>query len=476
METAAASGAWGVLKTTAIQPGAFVPKHNKALPEGLEPRPDIVVEAGDLLLTCAGPRSRCGVPCLVRHTPPRLMMSGKMYRFRVRADLAAPAFVEAQLLAQPWQAAIDEMKTGISDSGLNLTHGRFRKLPIHLPSLAEQHRIVAEVEKQFTRLDDAVVTLEQVKSKLKRARASVLKAAVEGRLVPTEAALARAEGRDYEPAAVLLQRILAERKRKHEEDQAASGRHAKYAPPTEPDTGSLPVLPEGWVWATVGSAVVHGPTNGLYVPARQYGSGVHILRIADFQDGWSRAASELQQVRIDTDTEAAFRLALGDLVVNRVNSMTHLGKSMVVAKRHVPAVFESNMMRIRPTHLVSVDFLDCWLRSATGRKFLTKNAKWAVNQASINQSDVCATPVPLPPLAEQHRIVSEVERRLSVLDAAEQAVERNLARCAHLRQSILKRAFEGRLVPQDHHDEPAAALLARIQNQPPIPSRPPPNE
>ncbi len=74
-------------------------------------------------------------------------------------------------------------------------------------------------------------------------------------------------------------------------------------------------------------------------------------------------------------------------------------------------------------------------------------------------------PVPLPPLAEQHRIVEEAERRLSVVAALEAAVETNLRRAKRLRQSILKRAFEGRLVPQDPNDEPASVLLARIQAQ-----------
>jgi type I restriction enzyme S subunit len=85
---------------------------------------------------------------------------------------------------------------------------------LRLAPLPEQHRIVEAIESYFTRLDDAVATLERVQRNLKRYRASVLKAAVEGRLVPTEAELARAEGRDYEPASVLLERILAERRRR----------------------------------------------------------------------------------------------------------------------------------------------------------------------------------------------------------------------------------------------------------------------
>ena len=83
---------------------------------------------------------------------------------------------------------------------------------IPLPPLREQHRIVAEIEKQFTRLDASVAALKRARANLKRCRASVLKAACEGKLVPTEAALAYAEDRDYEPAAALLERVLAERR------------------------------------------------------------------------------------------------------------------------------------------------------------------------------------------------------------------------------------------------------------------------
>jgi type I restriction enzyme, S subunit len=78
----ASEDGWGVLKTTAIQHGDFWPHENKALPTPLVPRKNIEVRPGDVLMTCAGPRNRCGVACLVENTRPRLMISGKMYRFR----------------------------------------------------------------------------------------------------------------------------------------------------------------------------------------------------------------------------------------------------------------------------------------------------------------------------------------------------------------------------------------------------------
>ena len=123
-----------------------------------------------------------------------------------------------------------------------------REAPIPIPPLAEQRRIVAEVETQFTRLDASVAALRRAQVNLKRYRASVLKDACEGRLVPTEAELARSDGREYEPAAALLECILAERRARWESQEKRRG---KYREPSAPDTSELPELPEGWVWATV---------------------------------------------------------------------------------------------------------------------------------------------------------------------------------------------------------------------------------
>lgn len=97
---------------------------------------------------------------------------------------------------------------------------------ISLPPLPEQHRIVAEIEKHFTRLDAAVASLQRAKANLKRYRASVLKAACQGKLVPTEAELARAEGREYEPASVLLERILKDRRARWEAQERRRGKGA----------------------------------------------------------------------------------------------------------------------------------------------------------------------------------------------------------------------------------------------------------
>ena len=125
-------------------------------------------------------------------------------------------------------------------------------------------------------------------------------------------------------------------------------------------------------------------------------------------------------------------------------------------------MFESNMMRLQLSKFINDIFAVIYLRSSLGRSQLISNAKWAVNQASINQKDVSNTPI-IPPLVEQQVIAEKVESSLSLTYQIEKSIENDLKRAIRLRQSILKRAFEGKLVPQDPGDEPASMLLERIR-------------
>lgn len=316
---------------------------------------------------------------------------------------------------------------------------KFRQMedyPFPLAPLSEQERIVAEIEKQFTRLDQAVASLRRLQGSLARYKASVLKAACEGRLVPQDPT--------DEPADHLLTRILAERRAQWQ----AANPGKKYQEPVgvAEDTAVLPDLPEGWAWTNMETLIVDGPTNGLYLPKSKYGEGVPILRIDDYQNGESRSSDELRKVAASTEKIQKYSLRKRDIVINRVNSPSHLGKCLVIEDRNLPSLFESNMMRMALSENIQPDFVEFYLQSGNGRARLISNAKWAVNQASINQGDVKSTPVPLPPLAEQERIVAEVERRLSVVTAIEQTITANLSRAERLRQSILHRAFTGQLV------------------------------
>lgn len=373
-----------------------------------------------------------------------------------RAILSQPSLIDNNCFAVlPDQAAIDQQFLFYFLCGVDfgrktrattvpsLRKGDVEEVEIPDFSLPEQRRIVAAIETHFSRLDAAVASLTRARASVKRARASVLKAAVEGRLVPTEAALARADGRDYEPASALLERILTDRKTAW----AAAGAKGKYKEPAKPDTTSLPDLPEGWVWATVDELAVE-IRNGYSGKPSDDGS-LPILRISAVRPR-KVDISDVRYLPASTTKFAAAIAQAGDLLVTRYNGSREFVGVMGMIRGVSTIIHPDKLIRVRPVDTAeTAPWLETAFNVASSRQFIESRVRTTAGQAGISGSDLKATPVPLPPLAEQRRIVAEVDRRLSVLDALEGALEANLARCGRLRQAILKRAFEGRLVPAE---------------------------
>ncbi len=347
-----------------------------------------------------------------------------------------------------------------------------KTLSISLPPLNEQRRIVAKIEALKARSQQVKEALDAIPLLLDQFRQSVLAAAFRGDLTADW----REQNPDVESASVLLERIRAERRCRWEEAELdrmkANGKtptddkwKEKYKEALEPEQSSLPNIPTGWMWVTMDALIVEGPQNGIYLPQSAYGSGIPILRIDDFQDGWSCSSAELRLVNASDKEVENYSLCEGDIVINRVNSPSHLGKSLLVEARNIPAIFESNMMRLRLADAVSTRFVEWYLRSPNGKQYLTKSAKWAVNQASINQADVRKSLIPLPPITEQNIIVKTVEQQLSSLKKVNDLIQASEQFIETLNQSILAKAFRGELVPQDPNDEPASVLLERIRTE-----------
>ena len=446
--------AWGVLKTTAIQPGQFLPGHNKRLPGTLEPRPHLEVREGDLLVTCAGPRARCGIACLVRRTRARLMMSGKMYRFRVDERFIDARYVEAYLLSASAARAIDQMKTGGSDSGLNLTHARFRTLPIPIAPLAEQHRIVAAIEEAFSKLDAGEAGLRTVRWLLKRMRDAVLAAAVTGRLVPQDPT--------DTPAAELLAELGIDPLVAREPAGTLAAESLANVGVEPGDDSALPLIPAGWSWATLGQ-LAHGAGYGTSVKCGYEECGVGVLRIPNIRRGCVDM-SDLKRAPASADVGDDMLVAPGDLLLVRTNGSRDLIGRCAPVTRELRCSFASYLIRFR-MHLAAVDveYVSLLLGAPAWRHRLEAGSASSAGQYNLSLRTLEPLPVPVPPIAEQLRIVAEVERQLSDLDACERAIDVALACAAALRRSVLKAAFEGRLVPQDPSDEPASVLLDRIR-------------
>jgi type I restriction enzyme, S subunit len=457
---------WGVLKTTAIQPGRFESEHNKSLPSDLSPRPHLEVHAGDMLITCAGPRARCGVACLVKSARPRLMMSGKMYRFRLPDDHIDSRFVEAYLQTTPAWDEIDGMKTGGSDSGLNLTHYRFRTLGVPVAPLNEQRRIVEAYEELVSDLDAGVAALERVREKLKLYRAVILKAAVEGTLT----AEWRAQHPNTEPASEFLQRILVEHRRCWEQKQLAKFKtkgqeppenwKAKYKEPVTPDTTN-PLLPEGWCCATVNqcSALIQ---YGSSSKTNEDTQGIAVLRMVNLRSDGNLVLDELKYLPINHEEFPDLLLAPGDLLFNRTNSSELVGKTGLYKGYPAPCSFASYLIRVRVLDGVLPSVVKYSLNGSLGRQWIKDVVNQTVGQANVNGTKLAGFVFPLPPLVEQEAIVQAVEDQLSIIDHLEAELATKLKSAKVLRQSILRHAFTGQLVPQDPNDEPASELLKRI--------------
>ena len=345
-----------------------------------------------------------------------------------------------------------------------LTQSALNSIHVPLPPLAEQRRIVAEIETQFTRLDASVAALRRAQANLKRYRASVLKAACEGRLVPTEAELAHSEGRDYEAAGVLLERILAERRARWESQEKRRG---KYKELSAPDLPALSELPKGWAWATVNqlaslesNSLTDGPFGSNLKTSHYTNKGPRVIRLqnvghGEFIDAYAHISDEHFLALSKHSIES------GDLVIAALGEA--LPRSCVIPSTVGPAIVKADCIKFKPSASVALStFLNCALNCEdTGKRIA--GIVHGVGRPRLNLQEIKAIALPLPPLAEQRRIVADVERRLSVVQQTEATVEASLARAERLRQSILKQAFSGKLVPQDPDDEPASALLERIK-------------
>ncbi len=174
---------WAVIKTSAIQQGYFVEIENKILPTNLSPKEQHEIQIGDILITRAGPRVRVGICCMVRHTRPKLINCDKVYRIKVNKKIIIPEYFEYIINTPKYQDIIEKMKSGISDSGLNLTQKVFVQIEIPVPTIEEQHYVVQEIESRLSVADKMEESIAHSLLQAESLRQSILKKAFSGELV-----------------------------------------------------------------------------------------------------------------------------------------------------------------------------------------------------------------------------------------------------------------------------------------------------
>jgi len=358
--------------------------------------------------------------------------------------LRPEAYIEHRFLG--WFLHTKEYRNRVSNAsaGVNINNLRaehIEQTPFRVPPFEEQVRIADALDELLSDLDAGGAGMERVLAKLAQYRAAVLKAAVEGALTADW----RKKHRKVEPAAALLTRVLAERRRRWEEDQLRKFKEAgkeppknwrgKYREPVAPDTTNLPLLPDGWCWASGEQLFCWSSGEGLSV--RQATEGAYPVYGGNGVNGQHHE----------------FVCGFPTLVIGRVGE--HCGNAYTTSG---PAwVTDNAIYATFVPESVELSFLQFCFTRARLRSRSAGSGQPFVNQTMLN-----ITVLPLAPRAEQEVIIGEVEDQFSVIEHLEADLAAKLKSAQALRQSILRHAFTGQLVLQDPKDEPAAELLKRI--------------
>jgi len=333
----------------------------------------------------------------------------------------------------------NEIRRSCSKDGTtveSLEFSALKEYPVPVAPLPEQHRIVARIEELFSRLDVGVEALRRAKGQLQRYRQSVLQAAVEGRLT--------AEWRAAHPEVEAAQISLKQHRLSQKEELQ--------------DISDLPVLPSKWIWTTFDQVsdrvtVGHvGPMKDEYIE-----NGIPFLRSQNVRENkFDPTGLKFISEEFNEKLKKSI-LHPGDLVVVRSGDV---GTACVIPDT-LKIANCSDLVIVKQPRAIDPRFAAYYMNSLARARVNSQQVGIALRH--FNTKSMAKFPVPVPPLAEQMVIVSLVNKSLNQIDNVEAAIVPNLNYADRLRQSILQRAFQGKLVPQDPNDEPASLLLERIR-------------
>jgi type I restriction enzyme S subunit len=411
-----------------IEAGSIVWRDIKRMKVSQQEYADYGLLEGDLLVNRVNSRELVGKAAVIPGSLEPSVFESKNIRVRLDTSKALPKFINYQLFARGSKHFANNAQQVVGMA--SISQGQLSDFPIVLTDVDEQRRIVAEIEKQFSRLDEAVANLQRVKANLKRYKAAILKAAVEGRLVETEASLAHREGRSYETGEQLLQRILEERRTKW------TGR-GKFSEPEAPAVAKTLPIPDGWCRSAIPqlATIASGNTPAGILDLVKPAGDVPWFKVGDMNheknkqlmahaDAWlNHQQVEKLGLRVFQRQTVIFPKRGGAIATNKKRLLGSCGTC------------DLNVMGLTPFDEIAPYFF-LWFDSIDLAKLSDGS-----NIPQINNKDIVPLIVPLPPLAEQVRIVAEVDRHLSIIREVEAEVDTNLQRSESLRQVTLAKKF-----------------------------------
>ena len=451
---------WGVLKTTAVQIMDYQENENKELPEKLEARPQFEVKPGDILITRAGPKNRVGISCLVESTRPKLMISDKIIRFHLIEVGNSERYISLCLNAGVTASFLEESKSGMADSQMNISQNNLKEAPIAICPIAEQHRIVAKVDELMALCDqleqqseaslaahqtlvqtllDALTqaasqpnasssaaaqsstnsptpfeqawhriaqhfdTLFTTEHSIELLKQNILQLAVMGKLVPQDPL--------DEPASELLKRIAAEKAKL----VAAKKIKKQKALPEIADEEKPFELPDGWIvlrFSDLANEIATGPFGTMVHKKDYIEGGVPLINPSHMINGLIVEETSISVSKVKAHELCTYRLNDGDVVMARRGEM---GRCALVTAREENWLCGTGSFVLKFHQKLCRRFILLTFSSKTVKTYLGGKSV-GTTMTNLNHGILNKMPFSLPPEAEQHRIVAKVDELMALCD------------------------------------------------------------
>ncbi len=410
----------GVAKVSAVSWGRYDENESKTCLNASRIDPSLLIQKGDFLISRANTVQLVGACVIAERVTKQVMLSDKTLRIQL-TDPSLKPWVLHYLRSREGRNQIEALCTGNQESMRNISQKSIRQIQLPLAPAEERDRVIAFLDQQLTRLQASVEIFGTIQAKLKQARASILKAAVEGRVITSDADLARMIENQVQPTADMTPK------------DSVSDKTNRY--------GTLPRVPSGWSVSRI-SDLTSLVTSGSRGWSRFYSDeGAIFVRSQDINT-YRLELQGVAKVSLPGSIEGSrTMIKQGDLllIITGANVTVSARVEFDVGEAYV----SQHVALCRPREQITSAYLHLWLMAPGAGKSQLESSAYGAGKPGLNLENIRSISVLVPPLPEQYRIVAEVDRRFSVLDQVEAAVTASLARCGMLRQAILKRAFGG---------------------------------